>query len=193
MREAARLRKNERQKRKKMMKKKYCKQTSRFEMKEIRYNPNHPSAKNNINDLAIFIDSEGQDIVKTNYWDTSLAKQGFLYLSWNAGAARLLVPDCIFKPRMISEMNTAKDIIISRGFRYETMSEAIEILFDDFSPNPFCLQLDIQQCDRLLSETRRTGLTLSVWTCKGKQAEFSANYRKVSRIPCLQAWEREVA
>lgn len=41
----------------------------------------------------ITISNDGQKIVSTNYWDTEHAKRGFLYLSWNAGAGRLLLPD----------------------------------------------------------------------------------------------------
>ncbi len=38
----------------------------------------------------IEIGNKGTEIVKTNYWQLEPAKKGFCYLSWNAGAARLL-------------------------------------------------------------------------------------------------------
>jgi hypothetical protein len=42
----------------------------------------------------ITITNNGPEIEKTNYFDTNCAKEGKLYLSWNAGAARLLIPEC---------------------------------------------------------------------------------------------------
>ena len=41
----------------------------------------------------IMIGNDGPLIARTNYFETELAKNGYFYLSWNAGAARLLVPE----------------------------------------------------------------------------------------------------
>ncbi len=40
-----------------------------------------------------FIENEGQAVTRTDYWQSVQAQAGYVYLSWNAGAARLLVPD----------------------------------------------------------------------------------------------------
>ncbi|UIU94548.1 hypothetical protein H6S22_29265 (plasmid) [Escherichia coli] len=40
-----------------------------------------------------FIENEGQAVARTDYWQSVQAQAGYVYLSWNAGAARLLVPD----------------------------------------------------------------------------------------------------
>ena len=40
-----------------------------------------------------FIENEGQAVAGTDYWQSVQAQAGYVYLSWNAGAARLLVPD----------------------------------------------------------------------------------------------------
>ncbi|MDX9788933.1 MAG: hypothetical protein RBT11_19320 [Desulfobacterales bacterium] len=38
----------------------------------------------------IQISNDGPEILSTNYWETEHAKKGFLYMSINAGAFRLL-------------------------------------------------------------------------------------------------------
>ncbi|EHV4930117.1 hypothetical protein K0P21_004677 [Escherichia coli] len=40
-----------------------------------------------------FIENEGQAVARTDYWQSVQAQARYVYLSWNAGAARLLVPD----------------------------------------------------------------------------------------------------
>ncbi len=42
---------------------------------------------------CFFIENEGQAVARTDYWQSVQAQAGYVYLSWNAGAARLLVPD----------------------------------------------------------------------------------------------------
>ena len=59
------------------------------------------------------IRNQGQAILSTNYWDSDHAKAGYFYLSWNAGAGRLLVPDS--QKATLREMKGAREVIISRG------------------------------------------------------------------------------
>lgn len=40
-----------------------------------------------------FIENEGQAVARTDYWQSVQAQAGYVYLSGNASAARLLVPD----------------------------------------------------------------------------------------------------
>ena len=41
----------------------------------------------------IIVSNNGADLIDTNYWETDYALHGYYYLSINAGALRLLVPD----------------------------------------------------------------------------------------------------
>jgi len=43
----------------------------------------------------LYLKNHNQEITETNYWDTDQARKGILYLSWNGGAARLLVPEAM--------------------------------------------------------------------------------------------------
>ncbi|HAF2404047.1 TPA: hypothetical protein H2W70_004108 [Salmonella enterica] len=133
----------------------------------------------------ITIENSGQAITKTNYWQTEYAEKGFVFLSWNAGAARLLVPDSI--KSILREMKTAHYVIISRG-QYEGR-DAFELLFEDNSDNPFCLHIMAEQTDRMLPESDQgSGFVVTIWTRGGQKHRFEGKYREVAILPCLESW-----
>lgn len=137
---------------------------------------------------TIQIQNNGPDIVSTDYWDSEHAQKGYCYLTWNAGAARLLVPDSLSPA--LTEMRTAKYVIISRGkWREKHDRDALELLFEDNTDSPYSMHIVAEQSDRLLPENNQGGgFIVTVWTRAGKQLEFPGKYRKVSRIPCLKPW-----
>lgn len=57
--------------------------------------------------------NKGQALVSTNYWTSEHAEAGYCYLTWNAGAARILIPDAV--RHLLREMKGAREVIISRG------------------------------------------------------------------------------
>lgn len=134
------------------------------------------------------ITNKGQAIESTNYWDSEHAKAGYCYLSWNAGAARLLMPDAL-KPA-IREMRTAQYVIVSRGpWREHGNRDALELLFEDGSDTPYCLHLVAEQTDRLLPEDNQGGgFVVTVWTRGGEKLRLPGKYRTVPDIPCLDPW-----
>lgn len=137
---------------------------------------------------SITIANKGQMIAHTNYWDSEQAKEGFYYLSWNAGAARLLVPDAV--KSSIREMKTGKYVIISRGpWKEHDDIDALELMFEDDSDSPFTLILAAGQTDRMLPETDQGGgFYLIVFTRGGEKLRLPAKYRKVAAIPSLEPW-----
>lgn len=137
-----------------------------------------------MNNLITMI-NDGQRIIKTNYWQTEHAKQGFVYLSWNAGAGRLLIPEN--QTQIISEIKTGKYVIVSCG-KWDGR-DAIELLFEDGTDTPYSINIVSGQTDRLLPETDQGGgFVISVWTENGKQLELPGKYREVESIPYLKAW-----
>lgn len=75
----------------------------------------------------ISVVNEGQAIKHTDYWKSEQARAGYLFLSWNAGAARLLLPDA--SEALLKEMRGAQYVIISKG---EPEGRApLELLFED--------------------------------------------------------------
>lgn len=116
------------------------------------------------NDL-IKIVNNGSEIVETNYWETQNAKKGYYYLTWNAGAARLLVP--IPMHPSLHEMKTGKFVVITPN------DLVLDILFDDESDYPYLIQLDVRQCDRKITkEGGPMKFWFIVYTEKGKQFEL---------------------
>jgi len=136
----------------------------------------------------ITINNRGQAIISTNYWDTDHARSGYFYLSWNAGAARLLVPDSQ-KP-VLREMRGAKEVIVSRGpWPEKDVLEAIEMLWEDGSDEPFHINLIAERCDRLLPETDQGGnFAVIAYTRGGEKARWPGRYRIVPEIPWLKPW-----
>ncbi|MDU5837899.1 MAG: hypothetical protein E6559_00025 [Pantoea sp.] len=136
----------------------------------------------------IFIGNEGQAINQTNYWDTEHAAAGLVFLSWNAGAARLLVPDAA--KALLPEMKGAQYVIISRG-KYADR-DALEILFEDGSDAPFCIHLMAEQSDRMLPESDQGGgFVVTVWTRGGQKHRYNGKYRVVESLPCLDPWSEQ--
>ncbi len=134
---------------------------------------------------TINIANNGKDIKFTNYWETLNAKKGLFYLSWNANAARLLVPNKQLSS--IEEMKTGKYVIISKGI-YKNRN-AIELLFEDETARPFSIHLEDVQCDRLILESDQGGgIIFAIWTEEGKQFELPAKYRVVGELPDLSPW-----
>lgn len=137
------------------------------------------------------IENAGQRIVETNYWDSEHARAGYCYLSWNAGAGRLLVPDAL--KSVIREMRTARYVIVSRGPWCEQGGrDALELLFEDGSDSPYCLHLVAEQTDRLLPEDNQGGgFVVTVWTRGGEKLRLPGKYRTVAAIPCLDPWTEQ--
>lgn len=63
----------------------------------------------------IIITNAGLSISSTNYWGTRHADAGLFFLSGNAGAWRLLVPD--MHKDTLAEMATTKVVEIELGFK----------------------------------------------------------------------------
>lgn len=134
------------------------------------------------------IENQGQAIKSTNYWDSNHAKSGYCYLTWNAGAGRLLVPDN--QKFMLPEMRGAKYIIVSRGpWDAQGGRDALELLFEDGSDAPFCIHLVAEQTDRMLPEDNQGGgFVITIWTRGGEKLRLPGKYREVETIPCLAPW-----
>jgi hypothetical protein len=141
----------------------------------------------NINMPFLSICNSGPEIADTNFWDSELANKGFIYLSWNAGVARLMVPES-FSPQ-ISEMQTGSYCIISERLEGTSGAYAMELLFEDGTAAPYCLHISAGQTDRLNAcKNRDEGFSVAVWTRNGKEFEMPGKYRKVKKLPCLAPW-----
>jgi hypothetical protein len=136
----------------------------------------------------ITVENDGQEIISTNYWASSYARNGAVFVSINAGAFRLLVPPQI----SIDDMVTADEVIVSRGtWPQAGKHDALEILFEDNSDNPFCLHIGSEQTATMPADRdRNKNFVFAIWTPDGKVKELPARYRKVKRIPYLKPWRK---
>lgn len=137
----------------------------------------------------IEIGNQGGELVSTNYWDSPMAKGGLLYLSWNAGVARILLPDNCKK--ILREIKTGKYCIISQGpqFTYNRSAGAVELLFEDHTDSPFSMLIAAGQVDRLVDCTKpQEGFNVTVWSRNGKLLSMPGKLRKATQLPCLQPW-----
>ena len=135
------------------------------------------------------VENNGQEITRTNYWNSKNALSGgFRYLSCNAGAARLLVPDS--QIAVVDEMRASKHVILSRGpWVPEDGCDATEILFEEDADNHFAVTVPAHQTDGSLLENHQGGgIVCVVWTRAGKQLQLHAYYREVESLPCYQSW-----
>jgi len=145
----------------------------------------------------IVIHNAGPEIVATNFWGSELELAGEFYCSVNAGVIRLLLPVAA-SYGTLNDMISAEYCIISKGpWPEQKEPEAIEILFEDRSDSPYALQLAPASFDLLPGEPPEgRDWVFSLWTFKDghpfKLMERACYWRRVSRIPCRQAWKNEM-
>lgn len=135
------------------------------------------------------IKNDGPEISHTDYWTSEPASKGYAYLTWNSGAARLLLPATLVGA--ISDMLMAKVVIISRG-PWQTpagLQTGIEILFEDYSDEPYCITLLELQTDRCMpGDNQGEEFPFAIWTVEGKVMTLPAKFRIVKELPCMDAW-----
>lgn len=134
------------------------------------------------------LSNNGPELDQTNYWDSPFAKDGRHFLTWNAGVARVLIPDC--RMNDLPDMAAAKEVIVSQGpWRERGGQIGWELLFDDRSNAPFCLHLSQDQTDAVSAEVEHgAAFKIAIWSRNGKQLQLSARFRRVTAIPYLEPW-----
>lgn len=121
--------------------------------------------------MTILIGNRGQEIADTNYWDSDLARRGFFFLSWNAGAARLLIPDAQLSA--LPEMRTGQYCDITRN-----KTGGYELLFEDHSDFPYVIALSAQQTDRAIPDCGE-GFPLFAISRTGVEAQWPATLQVI--------------
>jgi hypothetical protein len=109
------------------------------------------------------------------------------YLSINAGCFRLLLPSSL--ESALADMHLAKQVIVSRGpWPAARRRDAIEVLFDDATDEPYALHFGVEQIDRLpLDADAGKPCKFAVYTLGPKLACYwsNARYRRSARLPDL--------
>lgn len=143
----------------------------------------------------ITIENDGAKIRRTNYPDTDWYKGGIIAASVNAGCLRLLMPDA-FLPAVTWDMQTAKEVVITKGI-YQGRP-GYEVMFDDYSDNPYMLQLDTRQFVSAGIADSENGKELLVaiygmYDGKFQQLHITLGKFRVGKfLPCLKPWGEPV-
>lgn len=142
----------------------------------------------------IGIKNDGQKIVETNFWETDYAHNGICYLSINAGCYRLLIPEN--RRDWLREINTAKEIIISRGPAPQASppkSDALEILFEDGTDSPFMILIGPEQVERMPADADhgwKGVMHIYDRLAEKPLIEFTrVYYRRVKKLPYMKRVE----
>ncbi len=121
-------------------------------------------------DTHLCLENDGQKLVRTNFWEAAHNAKGNFFLSTNAGAMRLIVPDC--QRHVVDEIRYVDTVYVTRGPHYMDPSEiGIELLFEDESPMPYVLQMHVSDLDRLFPKSEAgQKIPFTVWV-NGKRGK----------------------
>ncbi len=143
----------------------------------------------------IVVENNGAEIASTDFFKSELARGGYIYVTVNAGCLRLLIPAAADKKKFsIKEMKTGKVALVSRGLMQsrDGSRDVFEILFEDYTDNPFVIFFGVEQIDIAPGGEDVPGeppkWKLAVYTERGKEFEIPARFRKVTSIPFLKEW-----
>lgn len=117
---------------------------------------------------AIRIENNGKEIVSTSFWDSELAQLGYVFVSVNDGAIRMLVPPSA-EEDYLPEMKTGKSILIEPSEQHES---SLDFVFDDGTETPFWVVVDLKQIDAEIKAGNN--IPFYVYTKKGKVIELKA-------------------
>ena len=139
-----------------------------------------------LNELGVLtIGNDGADIGSTNFWQSETCLEGYAFFSVNGGAIRMIVPQSL--EYMLADIQTGKEVIISRLPGKGDELERFEILFDDHTDCPFNITVNSGQWDLLPEVDDRW--TFTAWAeDRGKVYTAKCKVRIVKSLPCLKAW-----
>lgn len=137
----------------------------------------------------LVINNDGPELLATNYWGLEHAAKGLFFVSINAGCVRLLMPPA--HENALPDMIAARSVVLTRG-AYDG-KEAVEILFDDDTDDPFAIFLDISQFDRIWPPDE-DGMTIdfAIYVKGGMVWSHKCHLRRTATLPLLTPWPEAI-
>ncbi|MDL2284370.1 hypothetical protein LJC19_04420 [Oxalobacter sp. OttesenSCG-928-P03] len=120
---------------------------------------------------AITIDNDGKEIRQTSFWDSELAQHGYVFVSLNEGAIRMLLPPSA-EAEYLPEMKTGKSMLIEPSQQHDG---SLDFVFEDGTDSPFWVVVDTRQIDAEIRPGKN--IPFYVYTRNGKQLELKARTR----------------
>lgn len=145
----------------------------------------------------LLIINHGALIIETNFWETTAARNGALFLSIHAGEARLLVPDRYISS--VEDMKKGSEYVILSQLPYGAWRESnfcTELLFEDHSRDPFSINLAPSRVSDSIAQQSdgKETLRCSVWVndhgSPFRVFELPMRVRMVRIMPHLMPWGR---
>lgn len=138
------------------------------------------------------MENDGAKLLSTNYFDSKFGKAQLMYLSFNAFAGRLLIPDS-HKDQILSEVKTARHAVLSMGKIYDPVKkhwqEMGELMFEDDSSAPFSVMIQRDLIDRTIRRENQES-TLTLHTRDGASpTTFKLYIRTVGELPHMLPWK----
>ena len=138
------------------------------------------------------IESDGQTIVATNFWETSFGRRDAIFCSVNSGAVRLLLPRAC--EHVVPDM-VGHEVIVTRG-KWVDMGgqEALELMWEDDSDAPWSMCIGHAQLDRLIDPAdagRNIACLVYVRGLGGTPTlagSWPARFRVATSLPNLRRW-----
>jgi len=92
--------------------------------------------------------NDGMLVVATGYWRSEQARRGYPYLTWNAGALRVLAPEACAD--LIDRLPPAGTPLLYLQYGLPGFPGHPALLWDDNPRRPFYVVVDRRQVDRCL-------------------------------------------
>jgi hypothetical protein len=134
--------------------------------------------------------NDGPLIVSSTYWGSEYDRAGKVFVSVNDGTIRVLVPTSMHQ--LALECRGAAYAILSRGsWQEKHLTDAVEILWEDFTNSPYAVHLAPTSFDSLPAEPPAgCEWRLAVWEMvEGKPhlaCEHPCHWRRVPHLPWLK-------
>ena len=141
--------------------------------------------------VVLAVHNDGPAITKTNYWQTAYNHCAKFFVSLNGPTFRVLVPDAAID-EMREGVAGATHVVVTRGpWRDTGLPDAIEIMFDDGTDNPFALMVTPEACD-FLPPRAKAGTSGIRCIAYGRGlvvlADLPVQFR-LANIPCMASWQ----
>ncbi|MDR1496979.1 MAG: hypothetical protein LBS59_01000 [Puniceicoccales bacterium] len=138
------------------------------------------------------IENAGAEIVSSNFWGSEYSRKGYYYLSVNAGAFRLLVPQS--QHAELEEMRRgARYVVVSMlpKKQWEPRKFCVQWVVEDGGEEPYAIQMSEPQIDRICTpEDIGKQWIASIWNLKKgvphKCLERPAFFQIVPALPWLK-------
>lgn len=125
----------------------------------------------------ITVANAGGDIIGTDYFSSELGLAGKMFISWNKGVARFLLPSNFPNHNgVLRDLCTAKEIVIhpfvvnGRTFLW--------LIFEDRSTNPYCVWISGEAMDRNIPTKMNFKFKFSLYTEAGKKYQVPGSFAK---------------